>query len=94
MIVDTKSSIIYFDNLKVTKELPINGKSYAPILKGIECHMSEAVKSLKHQSDISYFGLSIGNSKNDLRPTLCLIYGKPAKGQMLSQPQFLIMTIM
>jgi hypothetical protein len=92
--IDTKNNIVYYDNLKTTRELEIDGKFYAPILKGIESHMSEEVSSLKLQSDITYFGYSVGTNKDDTRPTLCLIYGKPTKGQVISNPSFLIITIL
>ena len=92
--IDTKDKIIYFDDLKLTSELPIEGKFYAPNLKGIECHMSEQVKSLKHQTNVSYFDFTIGANENDQKTIVCLIYGKPAKNGQVSQPQYLIMTIL
>jgi hypothetical protein len=92
--IDINAKTIYFDNIKVTKELAIDGKFYAPILKGIECHSSEEINTANKQSDITYFGLAIGTNKNDFRPTLCLLYGKPTNGGEISRPQFLIMTIL
>jgi len=92
--IDTKTNTIYLDNVKVTRELRIDGKFYARILKGIECGMCEEIKSIKKRSSTAFAGLSVGINKYDLRSTLCLMYGKPNSGQEFFQPRYLIMTFL
>lgn len=80
LTIDTKKNIIFFDNFHVTRERPITGKYYAPILKGIETSNSERTSFLTNKTGITYFAFTIGVNANDDRPTLCLIYGKGKVG--------------
>lgn len=88
--IDTKTNIISFDNFRVTRELPVKGKFYAPTLQGFETGNSEQIASLKNQTGVTYFGLTIGMNAGDNRTTLCLIYGTGSTGET----KFLNITIL
>jgi hypothetical protein len=91
---DTRNNVIYLDNRRVTREIAIDGKLYAPILKGVECFGSEEVVTLKRKSRLNFSGISIGVNKSDFKPTLCLVHVGEAKDNILNQPRFIIMTIL
>ena len=88
--IDSKKKMISLDNFQVTRELPVTGKFYAPTLQGIETGNSEQIKSLKNQTGITYFSLTIGTNTGDNRPVLCLIYGTGNLGET----KFLSITIL
>jgi hypothetical protein len=90
LVIDIKHNLILFDNLRVTKELPITGKFYAPLLLGFEAHQSEITGSSKSQTGITYFGLSVGVNQGNTKPTLCLIHGQGTIGAV----EFLTITIL
>lgn len=91
--IDLKDHTVYFDNIKVTSELDIDGKFYAPDLKGIESHMAKEINS-KHKTEITDFAFSIGINKGEKKPTMCLLYVKPSKQQRLLRPEILSITIL
>jgi hypothetical protein len=92
--IDTKEKHIYFDNLKVTRELKVYGKFYAPGLIGIETHWDEKIGPLKNKEGITSFSLTVGTSKGHTKPVFCLLYIIPT-GDLLNQPRPpVIMTIL
>jgi hypothetical protein len=92
--IDVKDKIIVFDDHQMTRELVIDSKFYAANIKGIESHAPTELKSVRKQSDISGWGITIGRNKNDEKVAVCLIYGNPAIEGALQQPKYLTMTIL
>lgn len=93
--IDTRNSIIYYDNLKLTSELELKSpKNSLIFLIGIEAYMSEETGRKNVQKEIYGFSLAIGTDRNDTRPVLCLIYGKSANGKTYRDPEFLTITIL
>ena len=73
LTIDKKNSQILYDNSRLTREVELRGKFYAPILYGYEAFWNEEIQGKKQMVKAGCSGFSIGRNENDNRTTMCLL---------------------